>query len=211
MNLWTHKIEKMLNAIGLGTAQVQRLTNFNINEITKSGFYYISNCKIGENTTEDGYLLNLNYNTNYKVQIYISPSFSNSKDIQYRKKSGGTWDNWNNLGDRKLTTGVEFETGRIIDGKVEYCKRIDTGALPNKTQKQIAIGIDVKNITIQKYEGMARNSSNGACKPLPYVNATYTNYNVQVDIWETGHINITTNNDWSSYDTSYIDLYYTKN
>jgi len=109
-----------------------------------------------------------------------------------------------------VVLGVEFKTGRFINGKEEYCKRINTGALPNKTQKQIAIGIDVKNITIQKYEGMASNSSNGACKPLPYVNATYTNYNIQVDIWETSYINITTNNDWSSYDTSYIDLYYTK-
>lgn len=37
-----------------------------------------------------------------------------------------------------ITTGVEFETGRIIDGKIEYGKKINIGNLPNTSDKTIA-------------------------------------------------------------------------
>ena len=111
----------------------------------------------------------------------------------------------------EITTGQEFKTGRIIDGKIEYGKRINCGALPNATEKQVDLGLNVKTVKIHDYQGMARQSRNGACKKLPYVNITNINYGVQVDIWETNKINITTKNNWSAYDTSYIDVFYTKN
>lgn len=41
----------------------------------------------------------------------------------------------------KITSGVEFETGRIVDGKKEYGKIIHTGTVPSATTKAYAIGI----------------------------------------------------------------------
>lgn len=110
-----------------------------------------------------------------------------------------------------VVSDAEFKTGKLENGKEEWCKRVNTGTLPNTTSKVIDIGFDVKNNPIHKIEGFARNSANGAGRTLPYINSTYTEYSVQVDIWETSKINITTKHDWSSYDTSHIDLYFTKN
>ena len=51
--------------------------------------------------------------------------------------------NLKNLNNRnRITTGYEYETGRIISGSKEYAKRINFGAMPNATSKTIAHGID---------------------------------------------------------------------
>lgn len=45
------------------------------------------------------------------------------------------------LNKQKIVNGVEFETGRIIDGKVEYGKILNIGVVPSATSKTYATGI----------------------------------------------------------------------
>lgn len=53
-----------------------------------------------------------------------------------------------------ITTGTEFETGRIIDGRKEYGKIINIGKLPNASTKEIAFSVSgLSNI---RYSGQAR-------------------------------------------------------
>lgn len=100
-----------------------------------------------------------------------------------------------------VTTGTEYETGRIIDGKEEYCKRCPFGSLPNSTIK--GVQFLTPNDKILKAEGIAVNQN----EVSHYF--AIPNSKIQVDI-ENGWINITTETDMSTYN-AFVDLYYTKN
>lgn len=71
----------------------------------------------------------------------------------------------------KITTNVEYETGRIIDGKIEYYKRINLGALPNAGEIQIQTNIG-RNVNVTKLEGIATRID-GVHFPLPYSSLLY--------------------------------------
>ena len=49
-----------------------------------------------------------------------------------------------------ITTGTEYETGRIIDGKKEYAKRINCGKGPNNETIQVETGLT--NVEYTKIE-----------------------------------------------------------
>ena len=64
----------------------------------------------------------------------------------------------NNKADKvNITTGVEFKTGRIIDEKEEYGKRINCGAGPNNGIRSVATGLF--NVTYLKIEGTITNGT----------------------------------------------------
>lgn len=50
---------------------------------------------------------------------------------------------------QSITTGQEFETGRIIDGKKEYGKILDLGIVPSNTQQTYTTGISLA--TLDRY------------------------------------------------------------
>lgn len=100
-----------------------------------------------------------------------------------------------------VTTGVEFKTGRIIDGKEEYSKRCPFGSLPNSTIKGVQF-LD-PNDKILKAEGIAVSQT----ETSHYF--AIPNSKIQIDI-ENGWINITTETNMSTYN-AFVDLYYTKN
>lgn len=72
----------------------------------------------------------------------------------------------NNKADKvNITTGVEFKTGRIIDGKEEHGKRINVGYLESG-YKEIAHGIsDWTKIT--KIEGIFYNENSNTTFTIP--------------------------------------------
>jgi hypothetical protein len=108
-----------------------------------------------------------------------------------------------------ITTGVEFETGRIIDGKVEYGKRIDCGALPDGTGLR-TIAHRITNFMVTKIEAYAYSSAYGRWMTLPLVeNGESSAYNVSFNIDTT---NITLNSDKTQeHYTACITIYYIKN
>ena len=104
-----------------------------------------------------------------------------------------------------ITTGTEFKTGRIIDGKEEYCKIINCGNLLNNIQKTIEHGIrDKKKIT--KIEGIAVSSNTSIT--LPYIDPVILNRGIGV-FADTSNIYIKTGDDKTTY-VATINLYYTK-
>lgn len=110
------------------------------------------------------------------------------------------WHNWITIY-QNIVTGTPFETGRTIDGKKEYGKRIDLGNLPNASTKNVAHGLT--NITFTGIDGMAGGY------PLPFVNPSDSNSSIALYI-SGSNIVIITKYDRSSM-TGYATVYYTKN
>lgn len=111
----------------------------------------------------------------------------------------------------KIVTGKEFETGNIIDGKKEYGKRIECGALPNTTNIMIVTDI-LANYTLTDYYGIAISQNNASIK-FPYA-GTDVNGNVGLTIWSNGNtytIEIFTNRDRRTYSSTFVTVFYTKN
>lgn len=108
-----------------------------------------------------------------------------------------------------IVTGIEFETGRTIDGKKEYGKRIDVGQLPNATAKEIETGLE--NVSFTYISGIAIYEY-GVSIPIPLVEkATDSQYNIGLKITNYGQtIRISCDKDQNVF-TGYVTLYYTKN
>lgn len=109
-----------------------------------------------------------------------------------------------------ITTGTEYETCRIIDGKKEYAKRIDIGAMPNATTKNIATGLS--NITLTRpIEGVMKAANQVLNLPLVnYGISSNTAVNVYLANVSGDTLGIRTNYDWSAA-TGVVTLHYTKN
>ena len=106
-----------------------------------------------------------------------------------------------------ITTGTEYETGRIIDGKKEYAKRINCGNLPNAEAKYVQTGL--QNITLTRaIDGVMLSSNSQRGLPAPNITSGNT---IMVYLNGTGTaLTINTQFNWSSY-TAYVELFYTKN
>lgn len=113
--------------------------------------------------------------------------------------------NINSLDDRDNYSTTEQIVGTWIDGKPIYRKVIQCGALPNSANKDVAHNIQSIGTTI-KCNGMAVRTSDKRALPIPdstpsaeiVCGATNTN------------VYITTQNDRSSFDYSFLILEYTK-
>lgn len=109
---------------------------------------------------------------------------------------------------KSITTGTEFETGRIIDGKKEYGKRINCGIVPKfNASVRKAHGISNLYLFTHVY-GVAGTVNNPWAEPIGFS----TSNNIRMVI-EGANIVIKTNND--AYNTAeyiaYVELYYLKN
>lgn len=101
-----------------------------------------------------------------------------------------------------VTTGTEYETGRLINGKKEYGYYYNGfGALPNNTAKAINTGLSTSN-TYTKITGIAIKNDGTDYRPIP-------NQNIKI-YFENGWINIATSEDLSAY-KAIFEIYYTKN
>ena len=102
----------------------------------------------------------------------------------------------------KITTGgPAVPSGRIIDNKIEYVKRIDLGQLPGAGEgKSVADGLDHASILCTKIEGFATDST-GA-----YQN-TLSGFDTRLPLNSDG-LSITIKNE--SYTAFYgnVDIYY---
>lgn len=154
----------------------------------------------------NGYCVTMAYNPNRsnKKQIYYVQS--NSNLVFERTCNSGVWTEWISK-QQTITTGTEYETGRIIDGKKEYAKRINCGNLPNAQAKYVQTGLE--NITLTRaIEGVMLSSNSQRGLPAPSITSTNT---IMIYLNGTGTaLTINTQFDWSSY-TAHVELFYTKN
>ena len=110
-----------------------------------------------------------------------------------------------------IVPGVEFKTGRLINGKEEWCKRINTGVLPNAGQNTFNVGFDAVKNPIHRIEGYARSTKTGDGKCLPHININKLENSIQLEAWVQSRIMIATKIDYSNFDASYVDVFFTKN
>lgn len=104
----------------------------------------------------------------------------------------------------RITTGEEFETGRLIDGKKEYCKRYNIGKLPDAGKYTLNMGLG--NVTILDFKGVA------AFNRYSYVMDTrkINDYSVTIST-ENGILTVQTFNSAYTNYTGYVEVYYIKN
>ena len=108
------------------------------------------------------------------------------------------------------TDGNPVKTGRIIDGKEEYVKRIDFGALPNNASKEVSSGLVYLDIKIVEIDAVALNDS-GTIFILPYIGSfTNTGSIILQLVPSNNNIRIATNTDRSNVN-GYINIYFTYN
>lgn len=74
---------------------------------------------------------------NFVLKCQIEKGSVETPYVEHKEFSGGT----------HISTGVECKTGRIVDGKEEYVKRINCGAMPNNTTKEISTGLSNVRLT----------------------------------------------------------------
>ena len=98
--------------------------------------------------------------------------------------------------------------GQWIDGKPLYQKTIDCGVLPNKTNKNISIGIS-ESINVINMFGYAINSTSKEDIPLPYVHPSASILIDCRDIENAPYIFISSTANMSAF-ASYVTLQYTK-
>ena len=103
---------------------------------------------------------------------------------------------------------TEVNTGaKWINGSAIYKKTVNTGALPNATTKNVAHNIGSLS-RVLKMDGYAYNTTSGVSQFLPMVAAAIDDQ-VRVVVDST-NISLACTHDRSSYDESYVTLYYTK-
>lgn len=126
--------------------------------------------------------------------VYIrTGNFSSSEQVIW-------WHNWITIY-QNIVTGTPFETGRTIDGKIEYGKRINFGSLPNATSKSVALGITNFELTDMKIK-----ISDGYTQiMLPFVTTTASStISSKID---GNNLTITTYSDRSQF-TAVATVYY---
>lgn len=108
------------------------------------------------------------------------------------------------------TDGNPVKTGRIIDNKEEYVKRIDFGALSNNASKEVSSGLVYLDIKIIEINAVALNDS-GSFFILPYIGGFDNNGSIILQLISSNNsIRITTNTDRSNVN-GYINIYFTYN
>ena len=103
-----------------------------------------------------------------------------------------------------ITNGEPVKTGRKIDGKDEYVKRISVKLGNNNV---VSADTGITNATIIKYDGVHTNGND--YNSVPYPDNT-ENFKYELIVWfqGTNKIYIKTQSDRSTY-TAYINIYFT--
>lgn len=128
--------------------------NQDFDTITKSGTYWFYNgsSPTGNNkpTGDTGFLeVIANDSGTLITQRYTS---FHGRGLYQRGYYNNNWSDWISL-IQDISAGTEFETGRIIDGKKEYGKRIDIGSLANNTATSFNKATGISTAKVTRIEG----------------------------------------------------------
>lgn len=122
------------------------------------------------------------------------------------------WSKWELISSNvNINTGGSIPTGRFVDGKMEFVKRINFGPLPNATTKKVSTGLMLSNITITDVKAMPR-QSNGDVYVLPFVSVGDLKYQMSLYLRASDNTVVvdTGSVDRSNF-TLKVDIYYIKN
>lgn len=179
------------------------------NDYINTGIYYLSSNL--SNAPQD-YIKLIVLGVNKSVSIgdvfQIAGGTSNGKmycrNGNFKASEGKiAWGQWRCL-TQNISTGTEYETGRIIDGKKEYGKRINCGKLPDTSTT--TINTDLGNVNILDYKGIAILNQYS----YKMVAGKISNYSISLAI-ENSQIKITTYLSAYKNYNAYVEIFYTKN
>lgn len=109
-----------------------------------------------------------------------------------------------------ITTGVEFETGRTIDGKKEYGLYKNLGTLSDIENKSKIFKTGISDsYKVIKYQLFAKNKTNGQLLTIPFINLTNTQF-LSAYLNSPNDLIARSNYDFYEYDLV-IDISYIKN
>lgn len=104
-----------------------------------------------------------------------------------------------------ITTGVEFETRRIIDGKKEYGKRINCGNMPDSNTIKVNTGLS--NVAYQDFKGIVIDATSDYSYKMD--TKKINDYSILLQLLG-NQINITTYRSSYSACVGYVEVYYLK-
>ena len=177
-----------------------------LNDINNTSYCYTSASatnKPPQANGTNGYVFTQMVNDNVGYQTY------KTTNAEYERFKNVTWGEWEIKNTVKITTGQEFKTGRIIDGKEEYGKRIDFGALPNNTSKTVSHGINFSKSSFISMQCDFQETNYKISFQNYGVRPQTTNEPIIAFVGNTV-IGIKTVSDMSAY-TGFATIYYTKN
>lgn len=117
----------------------------------------------------------------------------------------------NNMQVNIITNGSPVKTGRKIDGKEEWVKKINFGALPNATTKEVNTGLNANNITVTEIKGLGVRSSDNLKFLLPYISSAGTNIELSGPVISNNqYVRVVTTTDRTNI-TAKIEIYFTYN
>lgn len=132
---------------------------------TRSGFYMgsdMSNSPSGATVSNWWWVIHLAHNNLYQRQIAFS--FLNNSQMFTRIMNNGTWNNWTLVNQPMVTADSNAVlSGRYVDGKPEYVKRITTSIASN-TSKLVDTGLTAGTHEITDYKGYITNNSGTGIK-----------------------------------------------
>lgn len=185
------------------------MSSADCNDYINTGIYYLgSNLS---NAPQD-YIKLIVLGANKSVSIgdvfQIAGGVSNGKmycrNGNFKASEGKiVWGQWRCL-TQNISTGTEYETGRIIDGKKEYGKRINCGKLPDTSTTSIATNLG--NVNILDYKGTAIFNQYS----YKMVVGKISDYSISLAI-ENNQIKITTYLSAYKNYNAYVEIFYTKN
>lgn len=170
------------------------------------GYGSYANSPVPNNTTFKLEVVTTKPIADSNTWIFQTLTMLNGKKIYQRGKlNAQDWYPWVEISaNADITTGTEFETGRIIDGHKEYGIIINTGNLPNASTQTISFSASGKaNI---RYEGTAT-AGTYVYMMIPFKGESNSSIVLQ---YSTNNFTITTyNSSYTNY-TGRIYVYYTK-
>ena len=109
-----------------------------------------------------------------------------------------------------VVEGQEVETGKTVNGRIEYQKRINVGDLPNNSSLVVSTGLSNIQWT-RKPEGFAQSKTSQAnIMPLPYLDPRDNTASISLSIISEYRIAIVATQDRSSF-YGIVDVFYVKN
>ena len=186
---------------------------------TRSGFYMgadMSNSPNGSTVAGWWWVIHLAHNNLYQRQIAFS--FLNNAQMFTRIMNNGTWNDWTLVNQPMVTADSNAVlSGRYVDGKPEYVKRITTSIAPN-TSKLVATGLTAgtHEITetheITDYKGYITNRAGTGIKVKDgYTWSTTSNDSFMIHVANGTDIRVFTGQDasWISNDhICILEIYY---
>ena len=194
--------------------QIKNLSvpNADCNDYINTGIYYLgSNLSNAPQEYIKLIVLGKNKSVNIGDVFQIAGGASNGKmycrNGNFKASEGKIiWGQWQCL-TRNVTTGTEYESGQIIDGKKEYVLRKNLGAFANSDSKTFNTGLS-SSYKITRYNLFAKNKTNNQVLTAPFINLSNTQY-ISAYFNDASLIATKTNSDFSGYDLI-MEVYYTK-